>query len=288
MQKLIEKANLLIEALPYIKMFHGKTIVIKYGGAAMIDPLLKEQFAQDIVLMKYVGMNPVIVHGGGPQISRMMEKLGMKPRFLDGVRYTDIATLDIVEMVLGGSINKEIVSLINRHGGRAVGLTGKDGQLITAKKYTKNRNGEDVVDLGLVGEVEKIDPTIIENLEKSRFIPVIAPIGVGKDGVTYNINADWVAGEIAGALKAEKFLILTDVKGILDSKGKLCSTLTRKEAKQLIKKGIITSGMLPKVESCLTSLEHSVSKAHIIDGRVPHSILLEVFTNQGVGTEISP
>ncbi|MBI1820310.1 MAG: acetylglutamate kinase [Nitrospirae bacterium] len=288
MQKLIEKANLLIEALPYIKMFHGKTIVIKYGGAAMVDPLLKEQFAQDIVLMKYVGMNPVIVHGGGPQINRMMEKLGMKPRFLDGVRYTDIATLDIVEMVLGGSINKEIVSLINRHGGRAVGLTGKDGQLITAKKYTKNQNGEDVVDLGLVGEVEKIDPTIIENLEKSRFIPVIAPIGVGKDGVTYNINADWVAGEIAGALKAEKLLILTDVKGILNSKGELYSTLTRKEVKQLIKKGIITLGMLPKVESCLTSLERSVSKAHIIDGRVPHSILLEVFTNQGIGTEISP
>lgn len=269
-------------------MFHGKTIVIKYGGAAMVDPLLKEQFAQDIVLMKYVGMNPVIVHGGGPQINRMMEKLGMKPRFLDGVRYTDIATLDIVEMVLGGSINKEIVSLINRHGGRAVGLTGKDGQLITAKKYTKNQNGEDVVDLGLVGEVEKIDPTIIENLEKSRFIPVIAPIGVGKDGVTYNINADWVAGEIAGALKAEKLLILTDVKGILNSKGELYSTLTRKEVKQLIKKGIITLGMLPKVESCLTSLERSVSKAHIIDGRVPHSILLEVFTNQGIGTEISP
>jgi acetylglutamate kinase len=217
----------------------------------------------------------------------MMEKLGMKPRFVNGVRFTDIATLDIVEMVLGGSINKEIVSLINRHGGKAVGLTGKDGQLITAKKYAKNRNGEDVVDMGLVGEVERIDPTIIESLEKSRFIPVIAPIGVGTDGVTYNINADWVAGEIAASLKAEKLLILTDVKGILDPKGELYSTLTRKKVKELIKKGVIKSGMLPKVESCLRSLDHSVSKAHIIDGRVPHSILLEIFTNEGVGTEIS-
>jgi acetylglutamate kinase len=285
---MIDKANLLIEALPYIQRFHGKTIVIKYGGAAMVDPKLKEQFAQDVVLMKYVGMNPVIVHGGGPQINQMMEKLGMKPRFINGVRFTDIATLDIVEMVLGGSINKEIVSLINRHGGKAVGLTGKDGQLITAKKYTKNQNGEDVGDMGLVGEVERIDPTILESLEKSRFIPVIAPIGVGTDGVTYNINADWVAGEIAGALKAEKLLILTDVKGILDPKGELYSTLTRKKVKELIKKGIIKLGMLPKVESCLTSLDHSVSKAHIIDGRVPHSILLEIFTNEGVGTEISP
>jgi acetylglutamate kinase len=285
---MIDKANLLIEALPYIQRFHGKTIVIKYGGAAMVDPKLKEQFAQDVVLMKYVGMNPVIVHGGGPQINQMMEKLGMKPRFVNGVRFTDIATLDIVEMVLGGSINKEIVSLINRHGGKAVGLTGKDGQLITAKKYTKNQNGEDVGDMGLVGEVERIDPTILESLEKSRFIPVIAPIGVGTDGVTYNINADWVAGEIAGALKAEKLLILTDVKGILDPKGELYSTLTRKKVKELIKKGIIKLGMLPKVESCLTSLDHSVSKAHIIDGRVPHSILLEIFTNEGVGTEISP
>ncbi|HXN06225.1 MAG TPA: acetylglutamate kinase [Nitrospiria bacterium] len=286
MQKLIEKANLLVEALPYIKMFHGKTIVIKYGGAAMTDPGLKEQFAQDIVLMKYVGMNPVIVHGGGPQINQMMEKLGMKPRFLNGVRITDIATLDIVEMVLGGTINKEIVSLISRHGGRAVGLTGKDGNLITARKYKGGKNGEDVVDLGLVGEVEKIDPTLIHNLDQSHFIPVIAPIGVGKDGATYNINADWVAGEIAGALKAEKLLILTDVAGILDAKGTLCSTLSRKEVHQLIKKGVIKSGMLPKVESCLTALDQSVGKAHIIDGRVPHAILLEIFTDQGVGTEI--
>jgi acetylglutamate kinase len=287
-EKLIEKANLLIEALPYIRTFYGKTIVIKYGGAAMVDPELKDQFAQDIVLMKYVGMNPVIVHGGGPQINQMMEKLGMKPRFVDGVRFTDVATLDIVEMVLGGSINKEIVSLINRHGGKGVGLTGKDGQLITARKYTRNKTGEDVVDLGLVGEVEKIDPTIIESLDKSRFIPVIAPIGVGSDGKTYNINADWVAGEIAAALKAEKLVILTDVKGILNSKGDLYSSLTRKEVKQLIKKGVITSGMLPKVESCLTSLDQSVSKAHIIDGRVPHALLLEIFTNEGIGTEISP
>ena len=287
MQKLIEKANLLVEALPYIKMFHGKTIVIKYGGAAMTDPGLKEQFAQDIVLMKFVGMNPVIVHGGGPQINQMMEKLGMKPKFLNGVRITDIATLDIVEMVLGGTINKEIVSLIGRHGGKAVGLTGKDGQMIRAKKYTGGKNGEDVVDMGLVGEVETIDPTLIKNLEQSNFIPVIAPIGVGKDGVTYNINADWVAGEIAGALKAEKLLVLTDVKGILDADGNLCSTLNRKEVNQLIKKGVIKAGMLPKVESCLTSLAQSVGKAHIIDGRVPHAILLEILTDQGVGTEIS-
>ncbi|MFI5303937.1 MAG: acetylglutamate kinase, partial [Nitrospiria bacterium] len=248
---------------------------------------LKEQFAQDIVLMKYVGMNPVIVHGGGPQINLMMEKLGMKPRFVNGVRFTDTATLDIVEMVLGGCINKEIVALINRHGGKAVGLTGKDGQLITAKKYTKNQSGEDIVDLGLVGEVDRIDPTLIEVLEESRFIPVIAPIGVGNDGVTYNINADWVAGEIAVALKAEKLLILTDVKGILNAKGELYSTLTGKQVKDLIKKGIVKSGMLPKVQCCITSIEHSVSKAHIIDGRVPHSILLEIFTDKGVGTEIS-
>jgi acetylglutamate kinase len=287
LQKLIDKANLLIEALPYIQRFHGKTIVVKYGGAAMVDPVLKEQFAQDIVLMKYVGMNPVIVHGGGPQINQMMEKLGMKPKFVNGVRFTDIATLDIVEMVLGGSINKEIVSLINRHGGKAVGLTGKDGLLITAKKYARGQKGEDLLDMGWVGEVERIDPTIIECLKKGDFIPVIAPIGVGADGVTYNINADWVAGEIASALKAEKLLMLTDVKGILDSKGELCSTLTPKKVKELIRKGIIRSGMLPKVESCLTSLANSVSKAHIIDGRVSHSILLEIFTDKGIGTEIS-
>ena len=284
---MIDKAGLLVEALPYIRQFHGKTIVIKYGGAAMTGSVLKEQFAQDVVLMKYVGMNPVIVHGGGPQINEMMEKLGMKPRFVNGVRYTDIATLDIVEMVLGGSINKEIVSMINRHGGKAVGLSGKDGLLIRAKKYARRENGEDVVDLGMVGEVEQIDPTIIVSLEKSGFIPVIAPIGAGEDGATYNINADWVAGELAGALKAEKLLLLTDVEGIVGSNGKLCSTLTRKEVKTLIRKGIIRSGMLPKVESCLTALKQSVSKAHIIDGRVPHALLLEIFTDRGIGTEIS-
>lgn len=280
MSNLHDKAQILIEALPYIRAFFGKTIVIKYGGAAMTEKALKTQFAEDVVLMKYVGMNPVIVHGGGPQISGMMKRLGKEPKFVKGVRVTDAETMEIVEMVLGGTINKEIVSLINRHGGKGVGLTGKDGALIQAKPM----KGEE--EMGQVGDVKTIDPQIIKTLEGGRFIPVISPIGADEEGRSYNINADLAAGEVASALSAEKLLILTDVPGILDDKGKLLPTLSRKEVQKLIKKGTISKGMLPKVEAALSAVEGGVQKAHIIDGRVPHALLLEIFTDQGVGTEI--
>ncbi|MDC4203591.1 MAG: acetylglutamate kinase [Candidatus Manganitrophus sp.] len=280
MSKLHDKAQILVEALPYIRAFFGKTIVIKYGGAAMTEKALKTQFAEDVVLMKYVGMNPVIVHGGGPQISGMMKRLGKEPKFVKGVRVTDAETMEIVEMVLGGTINKEIVSLINRHGGKGVGLTGKDGALIQAKPM----KGEE--EMGQVGDVKTIDPQIIKTLEGGRFIPVISPIGADEEGRSYNINADLAAGEVASALSAEKLLILTDVPGILDDKGKLLPTLSRKEVQRLIKKGVISKGMLPKVEAALSAVEGGVQKAHIIDGRVPHALLLEIFTDQGVGTEI--
>ncbi|WDT78907.1 MAG: acetylglutamate kinase [Candidatus Manganitrophus sp.] len=280
MSKLHDKAQILVEALPYIRAFFGKTIVIKYGGAAMTEKALKTQFAEDVVLMKYVGMNPVIVHGGGPQISGMMKRLGKEPKFVKGVRVTDAETMEIVEMVLGGTINKEIVSLINRHGGKGVGLTGKDGALIQAKPM----KGEE--EMGQVGDVKTIDPQIIKTLEGGRFIPVISPIGADEEGRSYNINADLAAGEVASALSAEKLFILTDVPGILDDKGKLLPTLSRKEVQRLIKKGVISKGMLPKVEAALSAVEGGVQKAHIIDGRVPHALLLEIFTDQGVGTEI--
>lgn len=280
MSKLHDKAQILVEALPYIRAFFGKTIVIKYGGAAMTEKALKTQFAEDVVLMKYVGMNPVIVHGGGPQISGMMKRLGKEPKFVKGVRVTDAETMEIVEMVLGGTINKEIVSLINRHGGKGVGLTGKDGALIQAKPM----KGEE--EMGQVGDVKTIDPQIIKTLEGGRFIPVISPIGADEEGRSYNINADLAAGEVASALSAEKLLILTDVPGILDDKGKLLPTLSRKEVQRLIKKGVISKGMLPKVEAALSAVEGGVQKAHIIDGRVPHALLLEIFTDRGVGTEI--
>src|SRR5579884_104946 len=280
MNNLHDKAQILVEALPYIRAFFGKTIVIKYGGAAMTESALKTQFAQDVVLMKYVGMNPVIVHGGGPQISGMMKRLGKEPKFVKGVRVTDAETMEIVEMVLGGTINKEIVSLINRHGGKGVGLTGKDGALIQAKPM----KGEE--EMGQVGEVKAIDPQILQTLEGGRFIPVISPVGADEEGRSYNINADSAAGKVASALSAEKLLILTDVPGILDDKGKLLPTLSRKEVQKLIKKGIISKGMLPKVEAALSAVEGGVRKAHIIDGRVPHALLLEIFTDQGVGTEI--
>lgn len=246
----------------------------------MTEKALKTQFAEDVVLMKYVGMNPVIVHGGGPQISGMMKRLGKEPKFVKGVRVTDAETMEIVEMVLGGSINKEIVSLINRHGGKGVGLTGKDGALIQAKPM----RGEE--EMGQVGDVKTIDPQIIKTLEGGRFIPVISPIGADEEGRSYNINADLAAGEVASALSAEKLLILTDVPGILDDKGKLLPTLSRKEVQKLIKKGTISKGMLPKVEAALSAVEGGVRKAHIIDGRVPHALLLEIFTDRGVGTEI--
>ena len=285
MEKLIKKANVLIEALPYIRAFAGKTVVIKYGGKAMIDPSLKERFAEDVALMKYVGINPVIVHGGGPQISEMMKRLGKEPAFVQGIRVTDSETVGIVEMVLGGAINPEIVVLINRHGGRAVGLTGKDGPLLVARPLRANKQ-TGKVDLGLVGDVDSVDPDVLRGLKESRFIPVIAPIAGGVDGKTYNVNADSAAGAIAAALHAEKLLLLTDVKGILDVRKRLIPTVTKKETQRLIRQGTVQSGMIPKVQACLAALDGGVAKAHIIDGRVPHALLLELFTDKGIGTEI--
>ena len=285
MYRNIEKAQTLVEALPYIRNLSGKTIVIKFGGNAMVDERLKEMFAEDVVLAKYIGMNPVVVHGGGPQITEVMDKMGKKPVFIEGIRITDGETMDIVEMVLGGKINKELVNRINQHGGNAVGLTGKDGGLIKARKLRSPRKGPGI-DRGLVGEVESISPNIIRSLEASRFIPVIAPIGVDSKGRTYNINADTAAGAIAATLKAEKLIFLTDVKGIMDKDGRLISTLNRRQALRLIKNGVITSGMLPKVKACLVALEGGVKKTHIIDGRINHAILLEIFTKKGIGTEI--
>ncbi len=285
MKRAIKTADVLVEALPYIRAFAGKTVVVKYGGKAMVESSLKERFAEDIALMKYVGMHPVIVHGGGPQISEMMKRLGKEPTFVRGIRVTDAETIGIVEMVLGGVINPEIVALINRHGGRAVGLTGKDGPLLIAKPLRGSAK-EPGVDLGLVGEVDGVDPGVLKGLEEARFIPVIAPIAGGIDGKTYNVNADSAAGAIAAALRAEKLLLLTDVPGILDAKKRLIPTITKKETQQLIRKGTIAGGMIPKVQACLDALEGGVVKAHIIDGRTPHALLLELFTDKGIGTEI--
>lgn len=294
MDKLIKKANVLIEALPYIRTFRGKTIVIKYGGNAMTEQSLKERFAEDIVLLKYVGINPVIIHGGGPQIDKMLDRLGIEAKFHHGVRVTDKATMEIVEMVLAGSVNMEITDLINRHGGKAVGLSGKDGGLIQSKPLTakawaesldKDFEGEDS-DFGLVGDIESIDPSLLRNLQEDHYIPIIAPIGTDGDGNTYNINADLVAGAVAGALKAEKLLMLTDVKGIRDANSRHLSTVSRKDVQRMVKKGVIGEGMLPKVHACLDALDGGVRKAHIIDGRVPHAVLLEIFTRRGIGTEI--
>lgn len=295
MNKLIKKASVLIEALPYIRTFTGKTIVIKYGGKAMTQESLKDGFAEDVVLMKYVGLNPVIVHGGGTQIDMMLSRLGIQPTFRRGVRVTDQATMDVVEMVLGGKINKEIVTLLNQHGAQAVGLTGKDGKLILSKPFSAtswsqglSQEGLTSTDeeYGLVGEVEKINPHILTKLQQDHFIPVIAPIGVDKKGKPHNINADLVAGSVAAALKAEKLLVLTDVKGIRNAQKQHVSTLSRKDAERMVKKGTIGEGMLPKVRACLMGLEGGVHKAHIIDGRIPHAILLEIFTDKGIGTEI--
>ncbi len=292
MKKLIEKAEILMEALPYIKNFYGRTIVIKYGGHAMADDELKKSFAKDVVLMKYIGLNPVIVHGGGPQISRTMEKMGLTPKFVSGYRVTDSETMDIGEMVLGGAINKEIVNLINSNGGRAAGLTGKDGGLIKAKKkFLKGTSPEtgapEIIDAGHLGEVENVDSAILSALEKGGFIPVIAPVGVGEKGETYNINADLVAGAVAAALSASKLILLTDVEGILDSDGQLISALTKAQVEKLIKKKVISGGMLPKVAACFDALGGKVGKVHVVDGRVPHALLLEIFTDKGIGTEIS-
>ncbi|HSG05216.1 MAG TPA: acetylglutamate kinase, partial [Nitrospiria bacterium] len=277
MKKLIEKANTLVEALPYIRAFSGKTVVIKYGGAAMSEEKLKDSFAEDVVLMKFIGLKPVVVHGGGPQINTMMKRLGKEPKFVKGVRVTDASTMEVVEMVLGGMINKEIVALINSHGGRAVGLSGKDGRLIRAKKLRQSegprgRTKKTAPDMGFVGEVDDIDPRVIESLDQDRFIPVIAPIGADAKGQTYNINADLVAGSIAAALKAEKLVVLTDVKGILDSRKNLVPTINRKDTSRMIKKGTIKGGMIPKIQAGLTAVEGGVHKAHIIDGRVPHAL----------------
>ena len=292
MEKLIEKAMTLIEAMPYMQTFRGKTFVIKYGGNAMIDEKLKHSFAQDVVLLRFIGINPVIVHGGGPQIGTTMERMGKKPTFVSGQRVTDEETMDIVEMVLGGKVNKEIVNLINQAGGRAVGLTGKDGGLIQAKKLKMTKRSEEtgeteIIDIGLVGEVTEVRPGALEALDAGGFVPVIAPVGVGAHGETYNINADLVAGAVAGALRAEKLILLTDQAGILDRDKNLISSLNKKKVEDLVHKGTIGGGMLPKTRSCFEALEAGCAKVHIIDGRIPHALLLEIFTQSGIGTEIT-
>ena len=290
MKDIISKAEILLEALPYIRNFYGKTFVIKYGGSAQTKDDLKVSFARDIVLLNFIGIRTAIVHGGGPKISSMMEKMGKKPIFFEGQRITDEETMDIVEMVLGGLVNKEIVSLINNHGGKAIGLSGKDALMIQAKKKlmkkTAQAGGDEIVDIGLVGDITSINPHILTSLEKDGFIPVISPIGTGSKGETFNINADYVAASIASALKAEKLILLTDVPGVLGKKDKVISTATSKKIKKLIQDSIISGGMLPKVQSCLQAIESGVSKTHIIDGRVPHCVLLEIFTKKGIGTEI--
>jgi acetylglutamate kinase len=280
-------AEILVEALPYIQALDRKTVVIKFGGNAMVDEALKSSFARDIVLLKQVGVNPVIVHGGGPQIGKLLEQIGKKSRFIEGMRVTDNETMDVVEMVLGGQVNKQIVSLINRHGGRAVGLTGKDGGLITARKMRLSGDDSDINDLGQVGEVESIDPRVVTMLDNDDFIPVIAPIGVGADGASYNINADLVAGELAQVLGAEKLLLLTNTPGVLDPEGNLLTGLSAADTEQLIASGVIHGGMLPKVRCALNAVKGGVATSQIIDGRIKHSVLLELLTDSGVGTLIN-
>lgn len=291
-QKASHIAQVLTEALPYIQRFSGKTLVIKYGGNAMIDETLKNSFARDVVLLKAVGINPVIVHGGGPQIGQLLAKIGKESEFINGMRVTDTETMDIVEMVLGGQVNKSIVNLINNHGGRAVGLTGKDGSLIFAEKMkfaSQDELGVDapeMIDLGFVGRVTSIDTSVIDMLIHSDFIPVIAPIGVGQDGQSYNINADLVAGKIAEVLQAEKLILLTNTPGLLDSDGTLLTGLNAKQVNDLIASGVIYGGMLPKIGCALDAVQAGVTSSHIIDGRVQHAVLLEMFTDEGVGTLI--
>ncbi|MFZ5811403.1 MAG: acetylglutamate kinase [Thermodesulfobacteriota bacterium] len=285
-----ERARLLLEALPYIREFFGKTIVIKYGGHAMVDEDLKRTFALNVILLKYVGINPVIVHGGGPQIGRMLDQLGIACQFRQGLRVTDTATMDVVEMVLAGRINKQIVSLINRHGGMSVGLSGKDGNLIQARKMEmvleKKDAPPEIIDLGKVGEVTGINATLINTLKSQGFIPVIAPVGVDEDGETYNINADAVAGAVAVALSAKRLVLLTDVAGVLDAGGSLISSLDLREASVAIEEGTVRGGMIPKMKCCMEAVDGGVEKAHVIDGRVENSIILELFTTAGIGTEI--
>ena len=280
-----DKAKILSEALPYIKQFFDKTIVIKFGGNAMIDEQLKSSFAMDVVLLKLVGMNPVVVHGGGPQINAHLEKIGKKGEFINGVRVTDEETMDVVEMILGGQINKEIVHQINIHGGKAVGLTGQDGNFIHASKLDKDKDGKKI-DLGYVGKIESIDPSLIDFLDTGDFIPVIAPIGIGSDGKTYNINADVVAGKLAEVLMAEKLILMTNTKGVLDNQNNLITGIKPNDIEALIKDGTLSGGMLPKIESAMDAAKGGVNSVHIIDGRVEHALLLEILTNQGVGTLI--
>ncbi len=291
MEEIIARAKTLVEALPYIREFYGRTVVIKYGGHAMVDEELKHNFALDVILMKYIGINPVIVHGGGPQINRLLDRLSIEPSYVEGMRVTDAETMDVVEMVLVGKVNKEIVGLINFHGGKAVGLSGRDGDLVKAKKMTIRKENEpdappELIDLGRVGEVTGINAALLESLSGQDFIPVIAPVGVGPDGRAYNINADLVAGAVAAELAAAKLLLLTDVAGIMNADGELISSLTCQDADRLIEEGVIAGGMIPKVRCCQDVVRKGVAKAHIIDGRTEHAVLLEVFTKSGVGTEI--
>ena len=288
----VDIARVLTESLPYIQRFTGKTIVVKYGGKAMADPQLRESFARDVVLMKLVGMNPVVVHGGGPQIGQLLTKLGIESRFVDGMRVTDTQTMDVVEMVLGATVNKEIVANINRHGGNAIGVTGKDGNLIEATRMSVTRHSPgmsepEIIDIGHVGQVRRINRAVLDMFLKSDFIPVIAPIGVDREGLSYNINADLVAGKIAEVLQAEKLILLTNVPGLMDSDGQVLTGLDSAGVNRLIEDGVITGGMLPKIRCALDAVAGGVSSSHIIDGTVPHAVLLEVFTDEGVGTLIS-
>ncbi|MFC1855264.1 acetylglutamate kinase [Thermodesulfobacteriota bacterium] len=286
MKKYIEKANVLLESLPYIKEFNDKIFVIKFGGNAMQDDSLKKEFARNIVLLKYIGINPVIVHGGGPQIEAHLSRLNKETRFVDGLRVTDSETMEIVEMVLVGKVNKEIVALINSAGGKAVGLSGKDGGLIMADKKTFKDSSGESVDMGMIGEINSINPQIIDTLDADKFIPVIAPVGTDEVGNTYNINADTVASSIASSLSAEKLILLTNVSGVLNGEGELLSTLTRSETEKFISEGTIKDGMIPKVRCCLDALERGVKKTHIIDGTIVHALLIEIFTKMGIGTQI--
>lgn len=290
MQQLIEKASTLMEALPYIRRFSGKTIVIKYGGHAMADEKLRKSFALDVILLKYIGINTVVVHGGGPQINETLKRYGIVSEFVKGMRVTDKETMGVVEMVLTGQVNREVVGYINQNGGRAAGLSGKDGDLLICEKLLQEVKSEDgsteTVDIGFVGDVVEVNPAILQALEKGGFIPVIAPVGVGRAGESYNINADVVAGKVAAALNAEKLILLTDVSGVKNKEGELLSSIPLAEVPALIDNGTVTGGMIPKVTCCTDALAAGVKKAHIVDGRIEHAILLEIFTNVGIGTEI--
>jgi acetylglutamate kinase len=293
MEHEVAKAKVLIESLPYIREFNHKTVVIKYGGHAMVDEELKKNFALDVILLKYIGLNPVVVHGGGPQINKFLEKMQITSNYIQGMRVTDGETMDVVEMVLVGKVNKEIVGLINHCGGKAVGLSGRDGDLVQAKKMKMLGKPEaenappELIDLGRVGEVTKVNPEILNTLDAQDFIPVIAPVGVGEDGQAYNINADLVAGAIAAELDAVKLILLTDVEGVKDREGNLLSSIRKDSIEQMIENGVISGGMIPKLRCCASALESGVNKAHIVDGRQEHAILLEIFTHKGIGTEIT-